>query len=149
MKEIQLTQGRVATVDDADYDALAVRSWCYSGGYAWAKINRKKQSMHRFLMDDPKGMDIDHVNGNGCDNRRCNMRLATRAENNMNRHTSNRKFPTSSKFTGVRWHKRDQRWYVALGKQHLGCFVSETEAAEAYDFAASEQYGEFAVLNFT
>lgn len=148
MKEIQLTQDKVALVDDADYDILMARSWCYSGGYVWAKINGVKESMHRFLMNAPTGMDVDHINNNGCDNKRCNMRLATRAENNLNRHKPSRRSKTSSKFNGVSWHKRDKRWYATISRQHLGCFKSEIEAAKAYDYAVKKQYGEFATLNF-
>jgi len=147
MKEIPLTKGKVALVDDADYDALMVRSWCYDKGYAWAKIDGRKQSMHRFLMDAKQGIDVDHINGNGCDNRRCNIRLATRSENNINRHRPSRRSKTSSQFNGVRWHPRDKKWYAALGKQHLGCFNSEVEAAKAYDLAVKTQYGRFANLN--
>lgn len=63
MKEIQLTKNKFALVDDVDYDDLMIRSWCYDNGYAWAKIDRRKQSMHRVLMGNPTGMDIDHING--------------------------------------------------------------------------------------
>jgi len=151
MKEIPLTQGKVALVDDADYDALMVRSWCYSGGYAWAKINGRKESMHRFLMNAPKGMDVDHINGNGCDNRRCNMRLATRTQNNHNRHRQT--MPGSvSQYKGVYWDKTNGKWAAGVrinGKQHfLGYFVSEIDAARAYDSAAKQLTDGFATLNF-
>lgn len=151
MKEIQLTKGHVSLVDNADYDNLMLRSWCYSGGYAWAKINGRKESMHRFLMNSPKGIDVDHINGNGCDNRRCNMRLATRTQNNHNRHRPTRT-GSASQYKGVYWDKTNKKWAAGVrvnGKQHfLGLFVSDTDAAKAYDLAAQQLAGEFANLNF-
>lgn len=149
MREIQLTQGKVALVDDVNFDRLASRSWCYDNGYAWAKIDKKKQSMHRFLMDVPKGMDVDHINDNGCDNRRCNLRIVTRSQNMANMHNNR---GGTSNFKGVTWHKRDQKWCVGITvnkrKIHIGYFALEKEAALAYDISAIKYFGQYAKVNF-
>ena len=152
MKEIPLTKGKVALVDDADYDALMVRSWCYDKGYAWAKIDGRKQSMHRWLLGGPEGLEIDHINSNGCDNRRQNLRTATRAQNNHNRH----RFPKNkrtSRFKGVCFHnKKDPPWRAQMTIDnktvHIGYYDTEEKAARAYDAAAKKQFGEFAKPNF-
>ena len=100
-KEIQLTQGKVAVVDDEDYEmliGLGVR-WCLNDGYAF---NAQYGRMHRFLMSAPTNRMVDHVNGDKLDNRRENLRLATSSENQANR----RAVRGASKFKGVTWQKR-------------------------------------------
>lgn len=110
MKRIPLTQGRSAIVDDADYEALTAHSWCLSNcsGICYAvrgcKIEGKHHTvlMHREIMEAPKGMLVDHINGDGLDNRRCNLRLVTDSQNHFNQRK--RKKVTSSKqkgFTGI------------------------------------------------
>lgn len=159
---IRLTKGHFALVDEADYDEVNRWSW-YSrpaphGNYAahWGVIpghrNRAKNIfLHHFLMGVRQR--VDHINGNGLDNRRANLRLCTHAQNMMNR----RKFKNStSKYKGVSiWkNKRGEAsgWTVNLyanRKQvHLGIFSDEIEAARAYDTAAKKHFGEFARLNF-
>jgi len=149
MQTIPLTQGKVAIVDDMDYSNLIVRSWCYSNGYAWAKIDGKKQSMHRFLMNNPNGLEIDHINNNGCDNRRCNLRIATRSQNMANLHLTQKR---TSRFKGVCFNKYNSKWHAAIRingkKKHLGYFLQEQDAAKAYDSAAKQYFGEFAHINF-
>ncbi|SRR5713101_4575271 len=94
MKCIELTQGRVAVVDDDDFERLAQWRWQYDCGYASRRERitpygtarkYRKIYMHREILNPPKGMDTDHENGNRLDNRRANLRLATRAENLRNR----------------------------------------------------------------
>jgi hypothetical protein len=101
--------------------------------------------MHRLFAGAP-GMDVDHINGNGLDNRRCNLRPATRSQNNMNR----AKRRGVSKFKGVSPKRGKWRAYLKTGKkQHnLGVFESEYDAARAYDVKAKEMFGEFARVNF-
>lgn len=98
----------------------------------------------------PEGMEIDHINGDGSDNRLCNLRLATRSENCMNRGSQKNK---SSVFRGVNWHKKQSKWIACIKPHghtsiHLGTFETEEDAARAYDEAARKHYGEFARLNF-
>ena len=92
---------------------------------------------------------IDHINHNGIDNRKANLRVATRAQNN--RHTKKR-IKSRSKYKGIYFDRRDRVWYARIttnGKtKHLGSFKDEIEAAKAYDEAARKYHGEFAGLNF-
>jgi len=105
--------------------------------------------MHREIMDAPAGMEVDHINGNGLDNRKCNLRLATSSQNKRNQRKQRRK--TSSKYKGVYWHKRDKVWVVRIqaeGKEkYIGSYKTEQEAALAYNEAALKYHGEYAKLN--
>jgi len=156
MKKIPLTQGKVALVDDADFEWLNQWKW-------YAQINRvgtwyamhafpgrprqQKISMHQLLF--PTKLQVDHINGNGLDNQRKNFREATNGQNKAN---SRKEKGCSSRFKGVTWHKRDQRWQAMI--QHnqkqmfLGYFTNEKHAALAYDTAAHLHFGEFARTNF-
>lgn len=157
MREILLTQGETAIVDDEDYDRLMVHSWCIikcsNTIYAkrGCKVRGKSHSvlMHREIMDAPTGMEVDHINGNGLDNRKCNLRLATSSQNKRNQRKQRRK--TSSKYKGVYWHKRDKVWMVRIqaeGKEkYIGSYKTEQEAALAYNEAALKYHGEYAKLN--
>lgn len=104
--------------------------------------------LHGMILSAPDGMDIDHANGNGLDNRRSNLRFATRSQNSAN---SNKKGSTS-RFRGVCWDKRRGNWHVAMRCNYrsvnIGNFASEEAAARAYDAKALELFGEFARLNF-
>lgn len=105
-------------------------------------------AMHRQLMGFPKGKTVDHINHNKLDNRLCNLRVATYTNNQANRRKLKR---TSSKYKGVRYHQRDGVWHAYItveGRQkHLGTFKSEKGAAQAYNNAAKDLFGEYALLN--
>lgn len=178
MKEIQLSKGYIAIVDDEDYEELCKRSWhvvIYNKEkrkqhiYAQTTLkkdgNKKNFKMHRLIMKvtDPN-IEIDHINGNTLDNRRCNLRVCNRSENNQNSIKRNRKNSESpiSKYKGVRYsfiykkngkkYIRNKPWVAGAilnGKtKHLGYFVSEIDAANAYDKFVLENYGKFAKINF-
>jgi HNH endonuclease/AP2 domain len=153
--EIPLTSGGVAIVDEADFEMLSVMRWrANDRGYVvtWSTrdpSSRGYSKMHRMVMLPEPGQEIDHINGDKLDNRRANLRVCTRAENNRNRsiHRNNQ-----SGLKGVFWHSRDRRWRAKIQvdgqRLHLGNFADKADAARAYDIAATEHFGEFAVLNF-
>jgi hypothetical protein len=149
MKEILLTQGKVAIVDDEDYEYLSQWSWCYSGGYANRYFHRKMKSksisMHRMIMNTPDNMDTDHINHNTLDNRRCNLRICDKFQNNQNRSIS--KNNTSGR-KGVAWYKRYGKWRVQIQfnnkKIHVGYYDDIDDASKAYNKKAKELFGEFA-----
>ena len=153
MKEILLTRGHKAIVDDDKYDLLSQWKWYELNGYAvrgvWKNKKTKLIRMHRLILNTPAGFDTDHVNGDRFDNRIENLRVATRSQNIMN--TIIRKDNTSG-FKGVTWHKCKKKWVSHIGFKkefiHLGYFTDKIEAAKAYDSKAKELHGEFASLNF-
>lgn len=157
-RTIPLTQGRVAIVDADDYERLAQFKWCarrdkhaiYADRHARDESGKRLSvSMHRAVIGAGKGQIVDHINHNGLDNRRANLRITTLAGNNRN--TSSRK-GSSSKYLGVSWHKTDGKWRASINTgdciKHLGLFVCEVEAAKAYDAAALQYHGEHANPNF-
>ena len=105
--------------------------------------------MHTLILQTPKGMCSDHINGDGLDNRRCNLRICTYAENAHNRNKYVRQ--KASIYKGVCWHNTMRKWMPSIticGKRiYLGFFESEVEAAKSYNEAAKKYYGEFAKLN--
>lgn len=153
-KEIPLTQGKVALVDDADYEWLSQWKWAFNGRYAYRHpmINRKyhHKMMHRELIQPPPGMQVDHINGNTLDNRRSNLRICTPEQNSGNRRKS--RGAITSVYKGVWFERSTQRWGTGVqrGKCRypLGYYDTEIEAAYAYDAGAREVFGEFAKVNF-
>lgn len=140
-------------MDDDDFERLSKISWnLHPNGYAQGVINvgnrQVKVFMHRLVNETPKGMHTDHINGDKLDNRKSNLRTCVHRENQRNRGKAVR---TSSKYKGVYWHGRDQKWVsriVNKGKKiHLGYFDNEVDAALAYNEAAKQMFGEFARLN--
>lgn len=119
--------------------------------YVSARINGKIKRLHCHIMGDAApGMMVDHINGNGLDNRRANLRWATKKQNAHN--SANRKRKGTSKFKGVDWDKRRNKWRAQictdLKNKFLGYFSTEHAAAIAYDLAAMAHYGEYAHVNF-
>ena len=153
MKEIELVNGRgIALVDDEDYEMLSQYRWYLQptrcGNYAQAVLwnPRRSIAMHRMIMGTPMGRDVDHINHNGLDNQRCNLRECSHQENCAN----HRKLtPGSSKYKGVSWDGRKWQAYGKMNyrKVHLGRFGSEDAAAKAYNTWATEHFGGFALLN--
>jgi len=165
-REIKLTQGQVALVDDEDYDKVMQ----YGGWYLLRQASGKpkcatrtvtekirdtiglttsKLKMHHLILVPKEGYIIDHINGNPLDNRKSNLRYATNSQNRQNS-ASNKK--ASSKYKGVYWNKDTEKWQVSPvlnGVRTLvGYFLDETTAARAYDKVAREQYGEHGYYNF-
>ena len=153
MKEIKLTQGKFAIVDDEDFEELSKYRWCYKDGYATRGIaagvrRRTTLLMHVVIIGKVNGLETDHINGNGLDNRRENLRHVTSSQNQQNRASCKN---TSSQYKGVHWSKANKNWTshirIAGEKHHLGIYGSELEAAIAYNEAAQRLFGEYARLN--
>lgn len=155
MKEIELTQGKVALVDDKDYEYLSQWKWrAMKKQNTWYAVRTTYNPtrvilMHREIMNAPNDKQVDHINRNGCDNRRKNLRLCTNQQNGANRGAQKN---NTSGYKGVYWHKTKSKWNAKIkvsGKKiHLGYYQSVKDAAKAYDKAADEFFGEFAYLNF-
>lgn len=146
------TPGYVALIDLEDLGRVRQYSWHADitpwGPYARAYTPARKVSLHRFIMGTPKGVQIDHRNGDGLDCRKENLRPATQTQNNGNRKKGKR---GTSSYKGVRLRSYG-RWQAKIKcngvQRSLGHFSDEESAARAYDAAAVEVFGEFARLNF-
>jgi hypothetical protein len=155
-----MTQPRYTIVDPADYERLRKYEWTTRKGTNSFYVRRhvagykgKKQTivyMHQETIKVPKGLIIDHINNDGMDNRRANLRAATRAQNSRNRKNSLKS--GGSIYKGVSWDKKSRKWKARIGCDsktiYLGHFENEIDAAKAYDWAAKKYHGEFASLNF-
>lgn len=168
MKEIQLTKGNVALIDDEDFELVSKYNWFSHKEYAarTVRVNGEKITilMHRFIMGCVKGDGkmLDHKDGNGLNNQRSNLRFCTSSENQKNK-----KAWGSSKYLGVSRHTKNFKKYkksIAAFKdysytnwkatisingrpKHIGGFTNEIDAAKAYNEAALKYHGEFARLN--
>jgi HNH endonuclease len=149
VKTIPLTQGKVALVDDSDYEFLSARKWYYKEGYAACNTpgtyNRKTIRMHRLLMSPGVGQQVDHINGDMLDNRRENLRICTPTQNAANKRLS---ISNKTGYKGIR-KRQSGRWEARIdARSTLGYFDTAEEAALAYDARARERFGAFAALNF-
>ena len=161
MREIFLTQGQIALVDDDDYEFISKYKWgAYKhrkGNYYAARqssrVNGKRRhiAMSRQILGLGQGdkRQVDHINHFTLDNRRDNLRTCTNQQNQQNK-ISHRE--SSSMFKGICWDKRGEKWLARIvikGRQiYLGCWEMEEVAALAYDIAATREFGEFANCNF-
>jgi AP2 domain len=159
VKEISLTKGKIAIVDDADYEWLAHRGWFaiktkwtwYAGRYEEDKKTGKRRLvlMHRAILGlrgfKTDKIEGDHRNHNGLDNRRKNLRIATRLQNAANHRLQKN---NTSGHSGVHIYKRTGRWqaYIKVNRKriHIGFFATREEAVRAREQAAKKYYGEFA-----
>jgi len=148
---IFLSSGEICTVDSKDFDELLKFKWSLKGGcYASTIIKGKQVMMHRMLLNAPKGVEVDHINHNGLDNRRANLRLVTRSQNVSNsRHLKRNGKVTTSQYRGV---SRDNRlkstWGAWKNGAFLGNYKSEAEAAIVYDLYTIKNCDEHARINF-
>lgn len=155
MKQIPLTKGMFATVDDEDYEWLSAYNWkaMDTGWHNYARTYIKKSGggyisalMHRMILGlEDRKMVGDHIDGNGLNNTRANLRACTHAENLCNR---GRNSNSTSGFKGVTFQKQGGKWAARIRHKgidrHLGLFISPELAHEAYKLAAANMHGEFA-----
>jgi hypothetical protein len=156
MKEISLTQGKVALVDDEDFEYLSQWKWfanrkCHIW-YAkkWYRNGSHKTtvSMHVILMNTHGGKEVDHIDGNGLNNQKNNLRICTHQENTRNARLYKN---STSGFKGVTFFRKNNCWRARIQVNgigyHLGLFKSPIEAAKIYNKMATQYFGEFARLN--
>lgn len=161
MKKVPLTQGKFSLVDDEDYDRVMIHKWCVNKyGNRWYAVRRDGEAskryglakvllLHRFILDAKSDEECDHINGDGLDNRKCNLRIVTHQQNLWNQR---KRMNTSSKYKGVTWSRKNGKWQAEIASKgirfFLGLFNSEEEAAKAYDVKAIELHGIYAKTNF-
>jgi len=155
---IAISQNKICVIDDCDLELISRYKWHYYAriggtcGYAFANIYSKETqkqqriAMHRLIMQCPAGLFVDHIDGNGLNNTRANLRICSRAQNNANRRSAR---SSMSMYLGVCLFKG--RWRAQIRqngkKTHIGLYDTEIEAALAYNRMAQICHGEFARLN--
>jgi len=155
MKRIELTRGKYALIDNEQYDLISLFRWCYvpaCRGYAVVKLyicgKQYQIYMHRLVMNAIEGVSVDHIDGNGLNNQKSNLRICTHQENIMNQKKQENR---ASIYKGVSFHGQNKNWYAYIKinqkKKHIGCYDTEEEAAEAYNKEAVKLFGRFANLN--
>lgn len=156
-KKIILHTGEIALIDDIDYNLISKfkkfyahksRHLIYASAYYRKNEKPSMILMHRIIMNPKKSQKIDHINGNGLDNRRCNLRICKMSENQWNRIGN---IKATSKYKGVDWCKREKKWRARISSNYkvvyIGYFNCEIKAAKAYDNLAIKLHGKYARLN--
>jgi hypothetical protein len=143
MKAIPLGHtGKSAIIDEEDFERVSAFKWCMiSTGYG---NNKTAGLMHRFILSAPKGMVVDHINGDKIDNRKANLRICTQSENVLNKRPG--RLPASGA-VGVDWHPETKKWRPRINKngkaQYFGLYETKEEAIAARLDAERRLFGEF------
>lgn len=157
MKTIELTRGQCTAVDDDDYEWVSKVKWYarkngstyYACRNKMTDVGQRVFFLHNYIVSHAKGLYVDHINGDGLDNRKSNLRICTFSQNlcNKARYKNN-----TSGYKGVSWNNHAKRWECQIRhggvKDFLGYFDDPVEAAQTYDAAAIAFFGEFAKTNF-
>ena len=157
MKQITLTQGKIALVDDSGFDMLSKFKWFankFNGkwyavrSFGTRKTKKGSIMMHREIMKTVKGMDTDHIDGDGLNNQRKNLRACTHSENSCNR---GKQKNNTSGFKGVTWNKTGKTWQAQIKVKnkyiYLGCSPSESFAYKMYVEGCEKYHGKFSNSN--
>lgn len=154
MKEIKLTRGKIALVDDDDFEYLNQWKWYtepfFNTFYARKSTRNKrgniKTRMHSLLMKPKEGFVIDHIDRNGLNNQKSNLRICKSHDNLTN---CPKRIDSKNKYKGVRIlkHLKTNPYEARIKNLYLGCFPTEADAARAYNKAAIEHFDKFAYLN--
>jgi hypothetical protein len=151
--EIHLTSEYTILLDADDLLLVRKYNWTLCFGartvYARSIVRRHNIWMHRLIVKAPVNREVDHINKNGLDNRRVNLRLATHSQNQGNSRIRKDNF---SGYKGVSWHKKTKKWIAQIGlgsgnRVYLGIFNDPWDAAQAYNDAALDHFGKFASFN--
>ena len=157
MKQVRIARNNFALVDDDEYEKIAKRKWYMHKtekiNYARCKMERGFQYMHRMVTKAKRGEYVDHINQNGLDNRKSNLRICTKSQNGCNRGKDK---DNTSGYKGVTYitsrHKRRKRWRAQIVTNKklicIGYYFTKKEAAIAYDNSAKKYHKEFAKTNF-
>lgn len=154
-RKIPLTRGQFAIIDEEDYARISKHKWCchkmgmvskrfYASRSEKYTVNKSRPTilMHREILGLYMGREpqVDHINGNSLDNRKCNLRIMTQVENSMAKRIRSPRY--LSKYRGVTLQRRSGKWIARAGgngvKKHIGVYESEIEAAKAYNKRAIE-----------
>lgn len=151
MKEIKLTQGKIALVDDDDFEKLNQWEWhaktFYKSKKWYAARSQKGKTilMHRIILNPTSGMDIDHQDNNGLNNQKSNIRICTRSQNREN---TGKRIDNKTGFKGVCWYQKYKKYSSSISHNRkrifLGYFNTPLEAAKIYNEYAKKIHGDFA-----
>ena len=138
------SRGKTFTIDAEDWLRVKDYCWYVGNGYVKAQVSGKSVLLHRFLMNPPDDMCVDHINGDPTDERKSNLRIVTKQQNAMNRKKHNN---NQSGHTGVNWHKGANKWAASIRYKgnyiHLGSFTNKEDAIKARKDAELKYYGEY------